>query len=70
MHLVAQPDATLRRSRTSAYPAPLCQACNIPMALNGEYGPALDGSQSTRREYQCRLCGTGTMIRRTRHHRD
>jgi hypothetical protein len=35
------------------------------MKLNGEYR-ASDDSAATRREYQCGLCGTAKMIRRTR----
>lgn len=66
MQLVAQPNAPFPRARIVAYPAPLCEACNVAMKLNGEYR-ASDESPATRREYQCALCGTGKMIRRTGH---
>jgi hypothetical protein len=36
------------------------------MKLNGEYR-ASDDSAAARREYQCALCGTAKMIRRTRY---
>lgn len=47
--------------RTRGYPAPLCEGCNVAMALNAEHRR---GGQSIRREYQCLLCSAGTMIRR------
>ncbi len=65
MHLVAQPDALYPRARIAAFPAPLCEACNVAMKLNGEYR-ASDDSVTARREYQCALCGSAKMIRRTR----
>jgi len=65
MQLVAQPDAPYFRARIAAFPAPLCEACNVAMKLNGEYR-ASDDSAATRREYQCALCGAAKMIRRTR----
>jgi hypothetical protein len=66
MQLIAQPEAPYPRARLAAYPAPLCEACNVPMKLNGEYR-ASDDSASARREYQCAQCGSAKMIRRTRH---
>jgi hypothetical protein len=66
MQLVAQPNAPFPHPRIVGYPAPLCEACNVAMTLNGEYR-ARDDSAATRREFQCALCGTGKMIRRTRH---
>ena len=65
MQLVAQPDTLFARPRIAAFPAPLCEACNVAMKLNGEYR-ASDDSAATRREYQCALCGVGKMIRRSR----
>ena len=65
MQLTAQPDALYPRARIVAFPAPLCEACNVAMKLNGEYR-ASDDSAATRREYQCALCGAAKMIRRTR----
>jgi hypothetical protein len=65
MQLVARPDAPFPRARIVAYPAPLCEACNVAMKLNGEYR-ASDDSAASRREYQCALCGTGKMVHRTR----
>ena len=64
MQLVAQPEAPYPRPRIAAFPAPLCEACNVAMKLNGEYRPSDDSA--ARREYQCTLCGAGKMIRRTR----
>ncbi len=52
MQLVAQPDVLYPRARIAAFPAPLCEACNVAMKLNGEYR-ASDAS-AARREYQCR----------------
>jgi predicted RNA-binding Zn-ribbon protein involved in translation (DUF1610 family) len=63
MHLIAQPDAVGARPRVASFPAPLCEACNVPMALNGEYAPAVPSAMTGRREYQCRLCGSAMMIR-------
>jgi hypothetical protein len=63
MHLV-QP-ASFQRPRSAPFPAPLCEACNAPMGLNGEYSPTVYGKMSPRREYQCRMCGTGKIVRRT-----
>ena len=65
MQLVARPDAPYPHARIAAYPAPLCEACNVAMKLNGEYR-ANDDSAASRREYQCGLCGAGRMVRRTR----
>jgi hypothetical protein len=65
MQLVARPDAPHAYTRIAAYPAPLCEACNVAMKLNGEYR-ASDDSAASRREYQCALCGAGRMVRRTR----
>jgi hypothetical protein len=65
MQLFAQPDAFYPRARVAAFPAPLCEACNVAMKLNGEYR-ASDDSAAARREYQCALCGSAKMIRRTR----
>jgi len=65
MQLFAQPDAAFPRPRIAAFPAPLCEACNVAMKLNGEYR-ATDDSAAARREYQCALCGTAKMIRRSR----
>jgi hypothetical protein len=65
MQLFAQPDAFYPRARVAAFPAPLCEACNVAMKLNGEYR-ASDDSTAARREYQCALCGSAKMIRRTR----
>ena len=64
MQLVAQPDALYLRPRIAAFPAPLCEACNVAMKLNGEYRASDDSA--ARREYQCRLCGAAKMIRRSR----
>jgi hypothetical protein len=65
MQLFAQPDAPFPRARVAAFPAPLCEACNVAMKFNGEYRASED-SVAARREYQCALCGTAKMIRRTR----
>jgi hypothetical protein len=65
MQLFAQPEAPFPRPRIAAFPAPLCEACNVAMKLNGEYR-ASDDSAAARREYQCALCGTAKMIRRSR----
>ena len=65
MQLVAQPDAAFLRPRIAAFPAPLCEACNVAMKLNGEYR-ATDDSAASRREYRCALCGAAKMIRRSR----
>ena len=65
MQLVAQPDALYPRARIAAFPAPLCEACNVAMKLNGEYR-ASDDSTAARREYQCSQCGAAKLIRRTR----
>ena len=64
---VVQPEPQYYRPRITAYPAPLCEACNIAMKLNGEYR-ATDDASAARREYQCGLCGKGMMVRRTRGH--
>ena len=47
MQLVAQPEALYPRARTAAFPAPLCEACNVAMKLNGEYR-ASDASAARR----------------------
>jgi hypothetical protein len=65
MQLVAQPQVSFPRARISAFPAPLCEACNVAMKLNGEYRGS-DDSATARREYQCALCGAAKMIRRSR----
>jgi hypothetical protein len=65
MQLFAHPEAPYPRARIAAFPAPLCEACNVAMKLNGEYR-ASDESAAARREYQCALCGAAKMIRRTR----
>ena len=67
MQLFAQPEAPFPRPRIAAFPAPLCDACNVAMKLNGEYR-ASDDSSASRREYQCAMCGKGMMVRRSRHH--
>jgi hypothetical protein len=64
MQLVAQPGALYPRARIAAFPAPLCEVCNVAMKLNGEYR-ASDDSAAARREYQCVQCGAAKMIRRT-----
>ena len=64
MQLVARPDAFYPHARIAAFPAPLCEACNVAMKLNGEYRASDDSA--ARREYQCRLCGAAKMIRRAR----
>ena len=65
MHLVAQPDVQIVRPRIAAFPAPLCDVCNVPMKLNGEYRSD-DEASTARREYQCGMCGMGTMVRRSK----
>ena len=47
------------------FPAPLCEPCNEPMSLKGEYTPTVYGKMSLLREYQCLMCGQHRMIRRT-----
>ena len=65
MQLVAQPDAPYHsRARIAGFPAPLCEACNVAMKLNGEYRASDDSA--ARREYQCQMCGAPKMIRRSR----
>jgi hypothetical protein len=64
MHLV-RPDQVFASLRTSPFPAPLCEACNEPMKLNGEYTPTEHGKLIIRREYQCFTCGKGMLVRRT-----
>jgi hypothetical protein len=63
MQPAAQPLADAPPARTAAYPAPLCEACNVAMKLNGEYR-ASDTSSASRREYQCGMCGAPKMVRR------
>jgi hypothetical protein len=46
-----------------SFPAPLCDACNEPMGLNGEYTPTINGKVSALREYQCKMCGAGKLVR-------
>lgn len=67
MQPAAQPQADVAPARTAAFPAPLCEACNVPMKLNGEYR-ASDTSAASRREYQCGLCGAPKMICRLLRH--
>ena len=62
MHLVI---ARKSPSPVTPYPAPVCESCNEPMGLNGEYTPTVGGKMSLLREYQCRMCGEHRMIRRT-----
>jgi hypothetical protein len=53
----------LRRiNPAGAYPAPLCEACNEPMAFVGEYGSA---PEKRHREFHCRLCSLGKIVRRS-----
>jgi hypothetical protein len=54
-----------RHHALSPFPAPLCEACNTPMKLNGEYTPTEHGKLVIQREYQCSLCGKGMKVRRT-----
>jgi hypothetical protein len=61
MHLV--PDPARPVLRVPLFPAPLCDACNVPMGLNGEYTPTVNGRMSSIREYQCKMCCAGKMIR-------
>ena len=61
---VAQPEPQYFRPRIAAFPAPLCEICNVAMKLNGEYR-ASDDSTAARREYQCLQCGAAKMVRRT-----
>ena len=49
--------------RVVPFPAPLCDLCNEPMGLNGEYTPTVNGRMSALREYQCKSCGAGKMVR-------
>lgn len=53
------------RSRVMPFPAPLCELCNEPMGLNGEYSPTVHGKMSLLREYQCKMCGAAMMVRRS-----
>lgn len=46
----------------AAFPAPLCEACNVAMTLNIEHR---NNGQAHRREYQCPLCNAAKMVRRT-----
>ena len=64
---LVQPEPQYLRPRITAFPAPLCEACNVAMKLNGEYRVS-DDSTAARREYQCGLCGKGMMVRRTHCH--
>jgi hypothetical protein len=50
----------LMARRICAFPAPLCETCNVAMALNAGFA-----DQSHRREYQCRQCGAAKMVRRS-----
>jgi hypothetical protein len=61
MHLA--PDNFRPRIRVMPFPAPLCEACNEAMGLNGEYTPTVNGKMSAVREYQCKSCGAGKMVR-------
>jgi hypothetical protein len=67
MHPVVRSEAPQPVVRIVAYPAPLCDACNIAMKLNGEYRASGD-SVASRREYQCGMCGSAKMVRRMRRH--
>jgi hypothetical protein len=62
MHIVV---ARSSPSAVRPYPAPVCEPCNEPMGLNGEYTPTMHGKMSLLREYRCRMCGAHRMIRRT-----
>ena len=62
MHIVVRTDQLF--ARVAPFPAPRCEACNEPMKLNGEYAPTVNGKMSIRREYQCRLCGSGMLVAR------
>ena len=64
MQLVVQPHELFPRARIAAFPAPLCEACNVAMKLNGEYRASDDSA--ARREYQCAMCGAAKLIRRAR----
>jgi hypothetical protein len=48
------------------FPAPLCEPCNQPMGLKGEYTPTVHGKMTLRREYQCRLCGAALTVQRSK----
>ena len=65
MQPATQPQADAMPARIASFPAPLCDACNVPMKLNGEYR-ASDTSAVSRREYQCGMCGAPKMVRRLR----
>jgi hypothetical protein len=67
MQPAPRPEADCPPARTTAFPAPLCDACNVAMKLNGEYR-ASDASSASRREYQCALCGAPKLVRRIRRH--
>lgn len=44
MHLEARHPYALQQNLNSpAFPAPLCEACNVAMALNGEYPCGVEG---------------------------
>jgi hypothetical protein len=61
MHIVSS-DAP--RYAIRPFPAPMCERCNEPMALNGEYTPTVHCKMTIKREYQCRMCGSARMVRR------
>ena len=63
MHVVVRNGQDIARG--TPFPAPLCESCNEPMSFNGEYAPTVNGKMVLRREYQCRLCGSGMLVRRT-----
>jgi hypothetical protein len=69
MNSAARSDSLSSSARIAPYPAPLCETCNIPMWLNGEFR-LLNDALSKRREYQCPLCGTVARVRRMSSHRD
>jgi hypothetical protein len=64
MHLVRSDFEFIRVVK--AFPAPLCERCNEPMGLNGEYTPTVDGKMAIKREYQCRQCGAELSVRRSK----
>jgi hypothetical protein len=63
MHSVARSDLVFLGPKVAAYPAPLCEACNLPMPLANAFQRP-DDRCSGRREYQCRQCGAVTKVRR------
>jgi hypothetical protein len=69
MHSVARSDLVFLSLKVAAYPAPLCEACNLPMPLAHAFHRP-DDPCSGRREYQCRQCGAVTKVRRVTNLRD